>query len=137
MAEANARTSAGDRAMDAVRDEMARAAQDGAIQMIGNILTELLRMRPEIAPQLAAEGKSLKGALEEMKKEAAKHRQGSWACLDGMTGARIALEYYGIHADGLEDAVRHALAPEARSCAAEHRPQTADALDIDALLGRL
>lgn len=28
MAEANARTSAGDRAMDAVRDEMAQAAQE-------------------------------------------------------------------------------------------------------------
>lgn len=123
--------------MDAIRDEMANAAEDGAIQMIGNILTELLRKRPEIAPRLAAQGKSLKGAMEAMKAEAQKHKHGSWACLDGMSGMRIVLGYYGIDEDGLEEAARKVMFDDARSCAAAPAPKAADALDIDALLGRL
>lgn len=125
-------------AMDAIRDAMAHDAEDGAIQMVGQVLTELLRLRPEIAPQLAAEGKSLKGALEAMKKEAEKHRRGSWACLDGMEGMRIALDYYGISEDGLEDAAQRALFPKLHGNDETLKMEaTEDALDIDALLGRL
>ena len=124
-------------AIDAIRDEMAANAKDGAIGVVGQFLTVLLRMQPEHSPLITAEGKSIKGAMEAMKSTAAKHKSGSWAALDFQTGIQIVLEYYGfpeLNAGTINSIMLSAagLAPDPAPAA-----KPADEFDIDALLAGL
>lgn len=63
------------RATDALRDEMAANAADASIQLVGNVMTQLLRRKPEIAEKIVPESKGIKKAMEAMKKEASKHKK--------------------------------------------------------------
>lgn len=140
---ANPQTSAGlgctgmDRAIDRIRDEMAKDPKNSAIQMIGEVLTELLRRHPTLADRLLAEGKSLSKAMDAMKAEARKQQSGGCACVDALTGMKIVLNYYDISTileRELVNAILDALTPGAR---VEDKPadtSTADELDLDSML---
>lgn len=134
-----------EQATDKLRDEMAANTKDGAIEVIGEFLTVLIRTDPECAEKIMAEKKTIKGAMEAMKAEAAKHKNGSWACLDFCSGIRVVLKYFGL--PEMQDCQILAMmnqaagaigAPEAKP---EQRPDpTANAdksFDLDALLDEL
>lgn len=113
-----------ERAIDAIRDEMAGKAKDMNVQYIGEQLTKHIMAHPADAPLFYAEGKNIAGALAKLEGYARQHRNGSKACIDPDTGMRIILEYYGVQ-------VGKAAQPTRLGAKA------ADDLDLDALLGGL
>lgn len=140
-AKANPQTSADleemNRAMDRIRDDMAKNPKDGAIQMIGGVLTELLRRHPTLAGNLSAEGKSLVKAMKAMEAEARKQKTGSWACVDGLTGMKIVLGYYDISTileRELADAILVACGAKPEAPVKE-APE--DEFDLDSILGEV
>lgn len=82
-----------EQAVDKIRDELAANAKDGAIEIVGEFLTALLNMHPEYAEKIMAGKKTVRGAMEAMKTEAAKHKNGGWACLDFYNGIQCVLKY--------------------------------------------
>ena len=118
-------------AMDKLRDEMAENATHPGIQQIGAYMTARLAAQPEIAPQILAEGKTLKGAFEAIHTYASKHRTGNYAYVPPDTAYKLVAEYYGITPQAAEEN------PEPHAHA-EARPATkADGLDLDDLLAGL
>lgn len=66
------------------------------IQVIGNFMVQHITDYPEEAELILAEGKSLKGAYEAMRKAAEKVKVGNCAVLSDDEGFRIVKEYFGI-----------------------------------------
>lgn len=118
-------------AMDKLRDEMAANATHPGIQQIGAYMTARLAAQPEIATQILAEGKTLKGTYDSFYAYASKHKAGNFACIDPDTAYKLVAEYYGITPQAAEEN------PEPHAHA-EARPATkADGLDLDDLLAGL
>ena len=90
-------------AMDKVRDEMAKN-KGGQITVLGEGVTALLGIHPEVADKIAAEGKTLKGCLEAICKAA----KGGVA--DAVASTKAICAYYGIEADANRLAVEVNLA---------------------------
>lgn len=88
-----------DRAIDKIRDEMAK---DGGryAQVVGDYLTGYLRGHPAAAGKILEKGKTIAGSLEAMREEASKVKQGSVAVLDDETAFGIVLAYFGIKGTG-------------------------------------
>ena len=133
-----------DRAIDKVRDEMAKAKGE-KLQLLGEGMTALLQMHPELEEKILAKGKTLEGALGEVRKNA------KGGCSDPIQTTRSLCAYYGIpcvypHALALEVtvAMMGGEAPS-QSPAASTLPLTgasqgeapADPFDLDALMGEL
>ena len=137
-------------AMDKIRDEMAKS-QDNYTQVVGEYLTGYLLNHPEAEEKLLDSGKSVKGSLETVRKEAEKVKKGNMAVLDDRTVFGIVLGYFGIEGTGMVEDVPAEATGEATSSdppqAAAHLPlkgkafgETAqdtdpDPFDLDALLG--
>lgn len=83
-------------AIDKVRDEMAKS-KGGQITYLGEGVTALLGIHPEYASNIAAEGKTLKGCLDAIKKGA------KGGVSDPATSTKSICAYYGIK---VEDANR-------------------------------
>lgn len=111
--------------IDIVRDGMAK---DGsrAIKVLGDLLTEWLLARPELA-ELEGGEKTLAGAMDAIK-DAARKQGGSWGVVDDQEGLRIALAYLGADTKTAGDS-----APTPRATAPAARMD--GELDLDALLG--
>ena len=140
MENTNPSTSAAfEAAVDKIRDEMAANPKDGAIDIIGNFLSELLRLNPHQANKITADKKSIKGAMEAMKREAAKNKSGSWGCVDFYTGMKIVLEYYDLPAMEISEinAIFNGRMEQSAAPAPKSAPSTKDEFDIDALLADL
>lgn len=133
--------------IDKLRDEMAANAKDGAIEVIGEFLTALIRANPEHAEKIMEEKKTIKGAMEAMKTEAAKHKNDNVACLDFCAGIRVVLEYYGLPAMhncqmlAVMEQAAGAIStptPEEKHKPAKPEPvRNTDEFDLDALLDEL
>ncbi len=82
-------------AMDKIRDEMAKS-KDNYTQVVGEYLTAHLLAHPEAEAALMDRGKSIKGSLEAVRKEAQKVKRGNMAILDDRTVFGIVLGYFGI-----------------------------------------
>ena len=129
------------RAVDAIRDEMAAAHDDINIAMMGDIMTALLEVRPEIAPSLTAKGKSLKGAYDALTGEARKRAggRGGYAIGPGNLGVLFDTvgRYYGFEApEASWPGVMARLYGGAPTPTPEPEPAAAlDDLSLDALLG--
>ena len=133
-------------AIDKVRDEMAKS-KGGQITYLGEGVTALLGIHPEYAEAIAAEGKTLAGCLEAIRKGA------KGGVSDPATSTRSICNYYGIKADDvnrlavevhmamLGGAVPQASAEDVREKGKGKRekemPGTGDDFDLDALLGVL
>lgn len=112
-------------AMDRLRDEMAKNAEDEGIAFLGEYLTERLMAEPEIAGKLKAEGKSLEGAWNEVIAYARKNQKGGFCTVSDGKAREIACAYYGIAEKAEEQ-------PHAAAAQTKEEPA---ALDLDALLG--
>ena len=114
-----------EKAVDRLRDELARKHDHPGVQVIGEYLTGRLNADRSLADRLAADGKSIEGAFDAVRDYASKHRNGKgWAYVPPEKALEIACEYYGIPAEK----------PGTQTPA----PQSAyadDGLDLDALLG--
>ena len=140
MEKVNPNTSAAfEAAIDKIRDEMAANPKDGAIDIIGNFLCELLRLNPEHAQLMLDEKKSIKGAMGEMEKEAAKNKSGSWGCVDFYTGIKIVLKYFDMPEmeTGEIISITNSLMEQAAAPAKKIAPAPKDDFDIDDLLAEL
>lgn len=138
-------------AMDKIRDEMAKE-KGGQIQLLGEGLTAMLQLHPEWEQAILEKGKTIKGALEEVRKNA------TGGCSDPIQTTRSLCGYYGIecknpHVLALEVTVAmmggEAAAAGTSSDSADggasfpkgegtgKPPMEADPFDLDALLGVL
>lgn len=114
------------RAMDKIRDEMAKHPSNPGIQFLGGWLTGQLEQKPETAQKILAEGKSIEGAFGEIRKYAEKHKTGNFAFVPPEKALEIVSGYYGLEINQ----------PEEPQAPAQRRPE-ADDLDLDTLLGGL
>ena len=143
-------------AMDKLRDEMAKN-DDNYVQVVGEYLTEYLLQHPEAEAAMLDKGKSIKGSLDAVRKEAQKVKQGNVAVLDDRTVFGIVLGYFGLKSDPdvlkkaedvhksdpdvlkkAEDVPASTEAKPDRSGdyqSPQSPPTTADPFDLDALLG--
>lgn len=121
--------------MDRIRDEMARSAGNGMVQVIGDHLTAYLQMHPQA--QLK-EGATIEGAIKKMSAEARKSAKGNAGALDFLTGMRIVYEEFGLEWSkqacmqaqmSLYDAAEMPVQTEIKAQA------PADEFDLDAFLG--
>ncbi len=131
-------------AIDKIRDEMAKS-KGGQLQLLGEGLTSLLQLHPELEKLFMAKDKTLAGALEAVRKNA------TGGCSDPIQTTKSLCGYYGIecknpHVLALEVAVAM-MGGEAPSQppAAAALPLTGasqggaspDPFDLDSILGVL
>lgn len=124
--------------LDAIRDEMA-ASKDDYIAMLGELMTEYLRLHPETE---LPKDKTLKGTFEHLKSAAKKKAKGGCYAMPPKEIFEGMLEYYGLAPE----------AGDAGACFAAAIGQTApdpvctpepvkaakeDPFDLDSLLGGL
>ena len=121
-----------DRAMDKLRDEMAKT-KSKAVGMVGEIVTLYLMADEANAEKILHKEKTLSGAYAAMKSVAQKGRR---ECIDCDEAAEIFADYYGLEKVPMEE--RWELAKGRK----KSKPQAAavmapdvDDLDLDALLG--
>lgn len=76
-------------AMDKLRDEMA-ASKDEKIRLLGEGLTAMLRLHPEWEANILKDGRTIKGALDMVRKKA------TGGCSDPIRTTRSLCEYYGL-----------------------------------------
>lgn len=114
-----------DRAVDKVRDEMAKSDRR-YVQVVGEFLTAWLQAHPEGAEAILAKGKTVAGSLEKMRAEARKGAQGDVGILDDETAFGVVLEYFGIKGTGNRQQGTGAAAPQTSA--------DPDPFDLDALL---
>ena len=136
-------------AIDKIRDEMAKE-KSGKIQLLGEGLTALLQLHPELEKYILEKGKTIKGALEAVRKNA------TGGCSDPIQTTKSLCGYYGIECKNpnvlaLEVAVQMmggagettssvsagALPPSSEGEGSGEAPKEADPFDLDALLGGL
>lgn len=114
-------------AVDRLRDELAKKHDHPGVAVIGEYLTGRLNADHGLADRIAADGKSLEGAFEAIRKYAGEHRNGkNWAYVPPDKALEIACEYYGIPDDSAK--------PGAQTFAQTPAPAD-DGLDLDALMG--
>lgn len=120
-----------EKAMDKLRDEMARHHEHGALCMIGEHLTELLQREPSWAGKILSKDKSLMGAYKELESYARQQTKGKSGCvvLSDQQGFRIAEKYFGME-EGAAEEKAEAIAPAAPAPAAPFALP-----DLDELLG--
>ena len=93
-----------DQAIAKIKAEMDK--KDGYAQAVGAFLLQHLDANPAAAEKILTEGKTIKGSLAEMRKEAEKKKVGNCAVLTDAEGFAVVLRYYGI-----EDKTQAAPAP--------------------------
>lgn len=81
-----------------IKAEMEKSKQDGYVQYVGGFLLEYLAANPQDANKLSADGKTIAGSLDEMRKVAEKKKVGKCAMLTPQEGLAVVLKYYGIEA---------------------------------------
>jgi len=120
-----------DRAMDLIRDEMAKAHDNPGISILGEYLTERLQGEPGIAAAILKHKEPLAFGFAAIKEHARKIAKGGYACVDDKTGFALACKALGIGtSSGRADNIRPYKEERAEAQAPAH-----DALDLDALLG--
>lgn len=105
-------------AMDRIRDELAKAGGNQAIEEIGEYVTRRVAAGADVP-----EGKTLKGAFSAMKEWARKNQKNGYCCVPPEKAYELVDKYFGFAGK----AEKPAPAPI--------RPSVTDELDLDALLG--
>ena len=118
-----------EKAMDKLRDEMAKNAGDEGISYLGEYLTARLRAAPEIAGKLLEKRKSIAGAFGAVRDYARKNQKNSFCAVSDAKACEIACGYFGIETQAPANTplpLREISAPTDRG--------GNTALDLDALL---
>ena len=140
------------KAMDKIRDEMAKTKNDAVLE-IGEAMTELLLIAPELSEQILAEGKTCAGAYKVVESYA---RSNYKTCVPPRKATELVAEYWGLPLEQMRRAVMGAEPQEHTanpSGASRHLPYRGEAVmgggagagenagslldDFDALLGGL
>lgn len=118
-----------EKAVDRLRDELAKKSDHPGVSVIGEYLTGRLNADRSLADKICADGKSIEGAFDAIRDYASKHRNGkNFAYVPPEKALEIACEYYGIPAEKTDaQTSAHKPAPSA--------PASDDGLDLDSLLG--
>lgn len=105
-----------DQAIQKIKTEM-DSNKDGYTQAVGGFLLQHLETNPAAAEKIMAEGKTIKGSLDEMRKAAEKQKVGNCAVLTDAEGFAVVLKYYGIEgkAQAATSAPPAAPAPDRKS----------------------
>lgn len=119
------------KAVDRIRDEMAKKSANQGVQLIGGRLTGLMEQQPELAEKLLDEKKSVQGACEQIYSYACKHKTGNFALVPPEKALEIVGEYYGIETQALGATPQ---AARGQLPSAEGSRESAG-LDLDDLLG--
>lgn len=125
--------------LDRLRDEMAAHPEDSMLLTVGELLTAYAGDHPAAIPALAAEGKTIQGAIDAMRDAASKRRNGaSCVALSMVDGMKIVFAYFGLPHDP-RGILRAALLlaeemPEA-VVPTPMRSKATAGLDLDTLLG--
>lgn len=85
-----------DKAMDLIRDEMAKAYDNPGLCILGEYLTERLRGEPGIAAAILKHKEPLAFGFAAIKEHARKIAKGGYACVDDKTGFALACKALGI-----------------------------------------
>lgn len=85
-------------AISKIQTEMNQNANHPYIKAVGGMLLQHLEVNPGAAEQILAEGKTIKGSLKEMEKEARKKQVDGCAVLSDQEGFVVVLKYFGIAA---------------------------------------
>jgi hypothetical protein len=127
--------------VDAIRDEMAETT-DRYTQMLGEIMTEWLRIHPEQVH--APDGKSLKGAMNALKAEARKKAQNGAYAMPPREAFDLLTAYYGMTPDSgdfgrcmtaLWAGENAEVVYDVRRTPVQKKAPAVDPFNIDALLG--
>ena len=109
-----------EKVMDKLRDEMAAKHGEPGIQIIGEAMTRMLRLSPDTAEAVGAEGKTLAGAFAAVRSWAEKHKTGNSCFVPPAQAVEIVCGYYGIAPiDLLARAVRELMMEQAGETAEE------------------
>ena len=120
-----------DRAMDLIRDEMAKAHDNPGLCILGEYLTERLQGEPGIAAAILKQKEPLAFGFAAIKEHARKIAKGGYACVDDKTGFALACKALGITSSVSASADTF----PSRGRLDEAQAPAHDALDLDALLG--
>lgn len=121
-----------DRAMDKLRDEMAKT-KSKAVGMVGEIVTLYLMADEANAEKILHKEKTMSGAYAAMKSVAQKGRR---ECIDCDEAAEIFADYYGFEKVPMEELWELAQGrKKSKPQAAAVMAPDVDELDLDALLG--
>ena len=126
-----------DKAMDLIRDEMAKNHDRPEIVLLGEYLTERLKTEPGIAEALLKMKTPLNAGFEAIRDHARKIAKGGYACVDDKTGFGIACKRWGIDpsaAEGGDTPPSDPRTPPLTGEAQHAQALARDALDLDALL---
>lgn len=82
-------------AVKKLKDEM-KKEKSSYVQVIGKFLLQFIEVNPTEAEKILAEGKTIKGSLDTMRKEAEKQKVGNVAVLSDQEGFSAVLKYFGI-----------------------------------------
>ncbi|SFB62699.1 hypothetical protein SAMN05216312_12243 [Cohnella sp. OV330] len=83
-------------AMAKLKAEMTGNKENEYVQVIGQYLLDRLAKHPDDAEKLNANGKTITGSLEAMRKVAEKKKKGNFAMLTPEQGYAAVLQYFGI-----------------------------------------
>lgn len=84
------------KAIDKIKTEIDGDKANPYIKLIGDFLLQHLEQHPDAAGKILADGKTIKGSLEAMKKAAEKNKVGNMAMMTDAEGFAVVLEYFGI-----------------------------------------
>lgn len=117
------------RAVDKVRDEMAKEDKRPEIGAVGELMTAMLQDQPDIAGAILAKGKTLTGAFDALKAHASKHKAGQCYAMTDAEARKLLRDYYGINGEAPRPS-------QAAPAPTPPQPQTPaqDLFDLDALL---
>lgn len=120
-----------EKAMDLIRDELAKAGDNPGLAVLGEYLTERLRADPGIAAAVLKLEKPIKSGFDAIRDHARKIARGGCAVVDDRTGFGIACKKWGIPEDGEKNPAPIA----APAMLVQAQAPARDDFDLDALLG--
>ena len=126
-----------DKAMDLIRDEMAKAHNNPGISILGEYLTDRLQGEPGIAAAILKHKEPLAFGFAAIKEHARKIAKGGYACVDDKTGFALACKALGIDTTENTSSVGLRPTPSPVRGRLENDAQAPahGELDLDALLG--
>ena len=93
-----------EQALAKIHDELDKNKDNEYIQCIGAYLADYLRSNPDAAANIMAEGKTIAGSLDTMRKVAEGKKKGNMAVLTPAEGYKAVFEYYGLYKNDDEPA---------------------------------